>query len=320
MRLATRAKNLFTDSQIATILIIFILVFIGSAVVSENFLTSYNISTMIFNLSMVGMVSLAQGTLLLQGDIDISLGSIAGLSAVITATLMMVNEMNPILAIIIGVLFGALMGMINGGLITRFNLNPIVLTIGAMYAYDGFNLVYTEGRNITGFPLYITRLGGGSLWGIPIPAFFLLGIFILYYFLTQKTVYGRKIYALGNNREAARIVGIKVDRLRVIGYSLAGAVSGLAGILMAFRMAAAQSTIGAEWLLPSIAAPVIGGIAIKGGIGSIAGALIGAALMTVIGNIIVLAGVAAYWQQAVNGTIIILAVVVDSIAKNYGQQ
>ncbi len=310
-------KKYLAQSQTATIFVIFVVIFIISSILSENFLTPYNLSTMAFNLSFVGIVTLAQGSLLLQGDIDISLGSIAGLAAVITATLMMQTGINPIVTIFIGIAFGALFGTINGSLVTYFNLNPIVLTIGAMYAYDGFNLVYTEGRNITGFPLYITRLGGGQLFGVPIPLFFFLGVFVIYYFLTKKTVYGRKIYALGDNREAARIVGIKVDKLRIIGYSLAGAFSGLAGILMAFRMAAAQSTIGDPWLLPSIAGPIIGGIAIKGGIGSITGALIGAALMVVVGNIIVLAGVAAYWQQAVNGSIIIFAVVMDSVAKKY---
>lgn len=317
MEVKSAVKNYFVRSQVATIFVIFAAIFIISSIISEDFLTAYNLSTMAFNLSFVGIVSLAQGTLLLQGDIDISLGSIAGLSAVITATLMIHAGVNPILSILIGMAFGALFGVINGGLITYFKLNPIVLTIGAMYAYDGFNLVYTEGRNITGFPLYITNLGGGHLFGVPIPLFFFLGVFVIYYFLTKKTVYGRKIYALGDNREAARIVGIKVDKLRIIGYALAGTFSGMAGILMAFRMAAAQSTIGDPWLLPSIAGPIIGGIAIKGGIGSITGALIGAALMTVVGNIIVLAGVGAYWQQAVNGSIIIIAVVMDSVAKKY---
>lgn len=319
MAVKEKIKKLLKESEIAGILSILIVVGVVSSLLSGRFLTPYNISIIAYNLSFLGLVAIAQGSLLLMGDIDISIGAIAGLSSVITAILMINLGFNPVLTIIIGVALGGLLGAVNGGLITTFSLNPIVLTIGTQSAYRGINLVITEGNNITGFPGHIRALGGGKVFGIPIPALFLVGVLILFYFLTKKTTFGRRIYALGDNREAAKIVGVKVQKLRIIVYSLAGAIAGLAGILSSFRLAAAQSSIGGTWLLPSIAAPVIGGIAIKGGIGNIGGAVIGAALMAVIGNIIVLSGVGAFWQQVVNGAIIVLAIVIDSLTKKYSE-
>lgn len=319
MSVKEKIKKLFQESEIAGILSILIVVGLISSFLSGRFLTPYNISIIVYDLSFLGMVAIAQGSLLLMGDIDISIGAIAGLSSVVTAILMINLGFNPVLTIIIGVALGGLLGAVNGGLITTFSLNPIVLTIGTQSAYRGINLVITEGNNITGFPSYIRHLGGGKVFGVPTPALFLIGILALFYFLTKKTTLGRRIYALGDNREAAKIVGVQVQKLRVIVYSLAGAVAGIAGILSSFRLAAAQSSIGGTWLLPSIAAPVIGGVAIKGGIGNIGGAVIGAALMAVIGNIIVLSGVGAFWQQVVNGVIIVLAIVIDSLTKKYSE-
>lgn len=307
-----RSRN---ASQLLGVFGALMLIFIISCVISSNFLTDYNMTIIIRDLAFIGMVAVAQGILLLLGDIDLSLGAIAGLCAVVAARLLVDASMPPVYAISIGLLAGASLGFVNGFLVTTFKLNPLVLTIGTQTAFTGLNLVITRGRTITGLPESVTFLGQGLVFGIPIPAYFLIGVFLIALFLTTKTVFGRQLYAIGNNNEAARIVGINAQKIRVIAYVISGTFAGLAGILMSFRLLAAQTAIGQSWVMPSIAAAVIGGIATTGGIGNIAGALLGGALMGVIGNIIVLAGVNAYWQQVFDGTIVILAVILDSLSR-----
>lgn len=296
-----------------------VLIFIASSLISKNFLTGYNLTIMARDLAFIGIVSIGQGLLLLMGDIDLSIGAIAGLSGIVTAKLMVDFGVNPFLAVVIGLLSGALCGAINGFLITGFNLNPLVLTIGTQTAFTGISLVVTKGRTITGLAKSTTILGAGSWLHVPIPVYFLIAVFLIALFLTRSTVFGRNLYAIGNSMETAKIVGIKAKNIRIIAYSITGAFSALAGILMVFRMISAQTTVGQVWVLPSIAAPVIGGIATTGGIGSIGGALIGGAIMGVIGNIIVLGGVNVYWQQVLNGVIVILAITLDALLRRIGK-
>jgi ribose transport system permease protein len=306
--------------QLTGVIGAFVLIFIASCFISPNFLTGYNLTIMMRDLAFIGIVAIAQGLLLLLGDIDVSVGAIAGLCAVVTAKLLVDFTMNPVLAMVIGIGAGALMGCINGLLITGFNLNSLVLTIGTQTAFTGLNLLVTKGRTITGLPENVTFLGAGSLFQVPMPVYFMVAVFIVAMFLTTKTVFGRQLYAIGNGREAARIVGIKERRVRVIAYALAGTFAGIAGILMGFRLLSAQTAIGQTWVLPSIAAPVIGGIATTGGIGSIAGALLGGAILGVIGNIIVLGGVNVYLQQVFNGVIVVLAITLDSLSRRLGRR
>ena len=308
------------SGQLTGVIGAFALIFIASCFISPNFLTGYNLTIMARDLAFIGIVAIAQGLLLLLGDIDVSIGAIAGLCAVVTAKLLVDYTMNPVLAMAVGLAAGALLGCINGLLITAFNLNSLVLTIGTQTAFTGLNLLVTRGRTITGLKENVTFLGAGSLFEIPMPVYFLVGVFAIALFIATKTVLGRQLYAIGNSHEAARIVGIKEQKVRVIAYSLAGVFAGLAGILMGFRLLSAQTAIGQTWVLPSIAAPVIGGIATTGGIGSIAGALFGGAIMGVIGNIIVLGGVDVYWQQVFNGVIVVLAITLDSLSRRFGRR
>jgi ribose transport system permease protein len=289
------------------------LLIIISAAISPNFITGYNITIISRDLGFVGIVAIAQGLLLLMGDIDISIGAVAGIAAVATAKLMIDYTVSPIVSVVIGLFLGAGCGLLNGFLITTFLLNPLVLTIGTQTVYTGLNLFISKGKTITGIPGYFTNLGSGTLFKIPIPFIIMLVMFLIALFITRKTVLGRKMYAVGNSMETALMVGIKTRNVRMIVYSIAGSFAAAAGILMSFRMMAAQTMIGATWLLPSIAAPVIGGIALTGGSGSIAGALLGAAIMGVIGNIVILGGVNVYLQQAVNGAVVIFAIILDSL-------
>jgi ribose transport system permease protein len=182
--------------------------------------------------------------------------------------------------------------------------------------YSGINLVITEGKAITGIPKDILFLGQGDVAGMPLPFVILIFVSIIITVLAICTPFGRYIYAIGNNREAARMLGIRVNRIRVACFMLSGLLASLAGMLMVARLGSAQPSIGNVWVMASIAAPVIGGVATTGGIGNPLGALIGAAIIGVIENIIVLIGVSPYWQTVVSGAIVVIAVAFDAISRN----
>ncbi|MDR1893349.1 MAG: ABC transporter permease [Spirochaetales bacterium] len=315
--MAFRVVDYFRRSQIAGTMIVLGAILVVSSFVSNKFLTPYNLQIMVRSLAFTGMVSLGQGLLLLLGDIDLSVGAVAGLCGVICGKFAVEMHLNPYLAIVLALMFGLLFGAFNGLLVTSFKLNAIVLTIGMQTVYRGINQVITKGRTITGFPKNITVLGAGNVIGIPTPAIVLVAVFCLMYFLTRRTTYGRNVYAVGNSIDTAKMVGIKTQRVRIISYAICGFLAGLAGILMSMRLASAQASIGEIWVLPSIAAPVIGGVATTGGIGSITGALIGGAIMGVVSNIIVLGNVNIYWQQVLNGAIVVVAIIFDSFAQKF---
>jgi ribose transport system permease protein len=297
-------------TAIAGVLVIMIII---ASIGSPYFIDIYNIQSLLRDLAIIGMIGIAQSLLLLVGELDLSVGKIATLCGILSGMLMVNAKVNPWLALILGLLLGLFFGFVNGIIITKLRLNSMVATIGMQGVYGGINLVLTKGKAITNIPSQIHFLGKGNLGPIPMPFIFCIIILILILFLVNKTKTGRYIYAIGNSREAAKILGIQVDRIRVMIYSIVGLISSLAGLLYVCRLGSAQSTLGESWPMNSIAASVIGGVSLNGGIGNPAGALIGAAIISIIQNMIVLFGVNAYWQQAVSGVVVVLAISFSSI-------
>lgn len=280
-----------------------------------NFFTEYNITIIIRSIAFVGLVALGQSLLLLLGELDLSIGAISGLTAVIGGKLMVEAGADPVLSFIFCIILGGLFGALNGGIISSLELNPLVVTIGMSGIYKGINLVITHGRAVTDIPKNILFLGRGMALGLPVPFIILALCVVIIIVLTQYTTFGRYLYAIGDSREAARIVGIRVKLVRTITFGIAGSLSSLAGMLMVSRLGSSQPTIGEVWLLTSIAAPVIGGVALTGGIGNPIGAIIGVSIIAVIQNVIVLLGVSSYWQTVVSGSVVVLAVAIDAISR-----
>ena len=305
--------NIFKRSNMTAIGMVLIIMFVISCIGSPYFLDVYNIQSLLRDLAIIGMIGIAQSLLLLVGELDLSVGKIATLCGILSGMLMIYAKINPWLALICGLIFGIFFGLLNGLIITKLRLNSMVATIGMQGVYGGINLVLTKGKAITGIPEQIQFLGKGSLGIVPMPFIFCIIVLILVLFLVKKTKTGRYIYAIGNSREAATILGIKVDQIRVFIYVVVGLISSLAGLLYVCRLGSAQSTLGESWPMNSIAASVIGGVSLNGGIGNPAGALIGAAIISIISNMIVLFGVNAYWQQAVSGIVVVLAISFSSI-------
>jgi ribose transport system permease protein len=310
-----RVFKVLFGNQLSGIVLALLLIILVASSFSPYFLTPYNISITIRSLAFVGLVSLGQALLLILGDLDLSVGSVAGLCGVIGGKLMVDFHFDPFLSLVLALVCGAACGLINGLIINALNLNALVVTIGMAGVYGGINLVITTGKAIIGIPQAIRFLGTGNLFGLPFPFVILVFVLILVYALTMFTPFGRYMYAIGNSRDAAKMLGIRVARIRVICFMLTGLLASLAGLLMVARLGSSQPSIGETWVLTSIAAPVIGGIATTGGIGNPVGAVVGAAIIGVIENVIVLFGVSPYWQTVVSGAIVVIAVSLDAVSR-----
>ncbi|HEX2953866.1 MAG TPA: ABC transporter permease [Bacillota bacterium] len=314
IKLTNVIKGLQAKQSGGVLLALAIIVVVAS-LVSPYFLTVYNMQAVVRSLAFVALVAIGQACLLIIGELDLSVGAIAGLCGVVGGMLMVQAGVNPYLSFTLCLLLGMAFGFINGIIIAGLNLNSMVVTIGMTGVYTGINLVLSEGKAITGIPEAIYFLGQGEIFNVPMP-FVIMGVVLaIILFITKLTPFGRYMYAIGNSRQASQILGIKVNAIRVITFMIAGLLSALAGMVMVARLGSSQPSIGDSWVLSSIAAPVIGGVASTGGLGSPAGALLGAAIIGVIENIIVLFGISPYWQTVVSGTIVVGAIALDSISR-----
>ena len=221
-------------------------------------MSGYNLSVVARALAFVGLVTIGQAALMILGEIDLSLGVIGGLCGVAAGILMVNYGINPWLAMPIALALGAFYGFLNGGLVSFLRLHSMVLTIGTAGIFGGINLVLTRGVAITNIPQEIQYLGRDDLFGVPMPFVIMLVVLALVSFVTVKTPFGRYMYAIGNDPPAARMLGVKVDRIRILVFVFVGAVSALAGLLMVARLGTAQPSIGNTWVLTPIAAAVIG--------------------------------------------------------------
>ncbi len=312
--------NALKKSNMTAIGAVLVIMIIIASVASPYFLDIYNLQSVLRDLAFVGMIGVAQSLLLLIGELDLSVGKVASLCGILSGMMMVNLGWNSWLSLLIALGCGLLFGAINGLIITKLKLNSMVATIGMQGVYGGINLVLTKGKAITGIPENIYFLGKGSMGPFPYPFIICLVVLIVILFLVKKTKTGRYIYAIGNSREAAKILGINVDKIRVLIYSLVGLISALAGILYVARLGSSQSSIGENWPMNSIASSVIGGVSLNGGIGNPAGALIGAAIISIIQNMIVLLGVNVYWQSAVSGFVVVIAISFSSISEMVSQR
>ncbi|MED3624478.1 ribose ABC transporter permease RbsC [Neobacillus thermocopriae] len=290
------------------LLILFVIV----SVLNPSFLEPLNILNLLRQVAINALIAFGMTFVILTGGIDLSVGAILALSSSLMAG-MIVSGVDPILAILIGCVLGALMGVVNGLLITKGKMAPFIATLATMTILRGLTLVYTEGNPITGLgDHYLFQLfGRGYFLGIPVPAVTMILTFVVLYILLHKTPFGRKTYAIGGNEKAALISGIKVPNVKVMIYALSGLLSALAGAILTSRLNSAQPTAGTSYELDAIAAVVLGGTSLSGGKGRIFGTLIGALIIGTLNNGLNLLGVSSFYQMVVKGIVIIIAVLLD---------
>jgi ribose transport system permease protein len=289
-----------------------------AALFSPFFLTVENLFAIGLQMSVVAIMALGQVLVIIGGGIDLSAGSVLALSGVVACMQLRAGH-NLVFAAFGALATGLACGLLNGFLVTRGKLPPFIATLGTMGMARGLALIITDGVPIFSLPSSFAELGGGRIFQlIPVPVAITALVALITYLILAHTRLGRHAYAIGGNKEAARLAGVPVARNTQALYTLCGATAGLAGLILASRLNSGQPTTGAGYELDVIAACVIGGASLSGGEGTVGGALIGALLMGVLRNSCNLLDVSAFWQQIAIGAIIIVAVFFDQARRVRG--
>lgn len=289
-----------------------LLIIIIISFMSPSFLTATNIFNVLRQVSISALIAFGMTFVILTGGIDLSVGSTLALTGAISAGLL-AGGMDPFLAMLIGLLLGAVLGAVNGFIIAKGKVAPFIATLATMTIYRGLTLVYTDGKPVSGLgdSLAFQMFGKGYFLGIPVPVITMLIAFLVLYFILRKTTFGRRVYAIGGNKEASRLSGINVDRITIAVYSLTGMLAALSALILTSRLNSAQPTAGQSYELDAIAAVVLGGTSLTGGRGWIFGTLVGALIIGVLNNGLNLIGVSSFFQQVVKGVVILIAVLID---------
>lgn len=286
------------------------------SIVSPYFLTTDNLLNISLQVSITSIIAIGMTLVILTGGIDLSVGSLVALVGVISTSLLKFDTTFSLpIAIAAGVLVGAFSGWISGMFITRFRITPFIVTLALMTVWRGAAFIYTDARPVWDLPQSFGFLGGGRLAGIPVPTIIMLLLFLVAHILLTRTPFGRHVYAVGGNAEAARLSGIRTERVLVQVYLLCGVLTAISGILLSSRLNSGQPNSGLMYELDVIAAVVVGGTSLQGGRGTIVGTLIGSLMIGVLRNGLNLMDVGSYVQQVVVGVVILLAVMLDQIKK-----
>jgi ribose transport system permease protein len=311
-------SRVFRSRETGIVMALLIMV-VGLSIFAPDFATVNNLLNDSRNFSFVGIVVLGQAMVMITGGIDLSVGSVWGLTAVASAALMNTG-MGTLPACVIALVIAGLFGLFNGLCVTKLRMPPFVPTLATMSIARALALVITRGHSIDGFrpddsPFF--NLGGGQTFGLPNPFIVFLVLSVIASLVLTRSVYGRQLYAIGGNERAARLTGLEVDRLKISVYVISAVLAGLAGIIEVSYLSSAISNQGLGKELSVIAAAVIGGTNLTGGEGTILGVFIGAVILEVLRNGLVLLGTDAYWQGVFVGSVIVLAVFIDQLRKGF---
>ncbi|HLK95411.1 MAG TPA: ABC transporter permease [Nocardioidaceae bacterium] len=299
------------------IALVLLLLIVLMAVLAPNFLTVDNALNVARAVSINAILAAGLTLIILTGGIDLSVGSIVAVSGVGAVLLWSSGTPTP-LAVLGGVAIGALAGMVNGALVAWLALPAFIVTLGSLTALRGLAYSMLNGQPLVASELGYRGLGNGSVAGIPQPVVIMVVVYAVAWFLLERTRFGRHVYAVGGNMEAARLAGINVKRVLLTVYMLGGAAAGVAGVIFSARVLSAQPTAGTGYELDAIAAVVLGGTALAGGRGRILGTLVGAVIIGVLSNGLVLMNVPFFYQLIIKGLVIIIAIALDSL-KRFGR-
>lgn len=312
--ISRQRQSINTLLQVAGILPILIIICILFAFLSPNFLTAGNIVN-IFRQASINIVLAAGMTfVILTGGIDLSVGSILAVSAVVAVLVSLLPALGWAGAIA-GLLTGLLLGLVNGALITFLNVPPFIVTLGSLTALRGLAFLVANGTTVLNRDLNFAWVGNNYVGPVPWLVIIALLTIVVSWFVLRQTVLGVQIYAVGGNERAARLTGIKVDRVLLFVYGVSGLLAGLAGIMSASRLYSATGMLGQGYELDAIAAVILGGTSFTGGIGTIGGTLLGALIIAVLNNGLTLLNMSYFWQLVVKGLVIIVAVIIDRIRR-----
>jgi erythritol transport system permease protein len=297
---------------------------------TSSFLSANNFTILTKHVAITALLAMGMTFVVLTGGIDLSVGSVVGLSGMVAGGLLTRGLLIPgalhawfpslTLVLLLALGIGALVGLLNGLLITQLRIAPFIATLGTLYVARGTALLMSGGRTFpdlagdvsgrhTGFP----AVGQAFLLGVPIPVWLMVAVGVLFAVIAAKTPFGRHVYAVGGNERAALLAGIRVNRVKVLTYVISGVCAAIVGLIIAAQLEAAHPATGESFELTAIAAAVLGGTSLMGGRGSIVGSLIGAFVIGVLADGLVMMGTSEFWQMVVKGIVIILAVAIDQL-------
>jgi ribose/xylose/arabinose/galactoside ABC-type transport system permease subunit len=308
MAIADSARELIKKYKIV---LIFLFLFVVMSIVSPAFLTETNIFNMIRQISINGIISVGMTFVLVAGGIDLSVGAVLALASIIGSDFAHPGTYPLIVPIAVAVAIGAFIGLLNGVIIAKGRVPAFIVTMGMMTICRGLTLIYHRGTAVLDFSDSFGVIGGGNLWGIPIPIIIFFVLAMVFAFILNWTRFGRYVYAIGGNAVCARISGINTSRMTIAVYVISGILAAIAGIVLTSRVMAATVIAGQGYELDAIAAVVIGGTSLSGGIGTVGGTIVGALIIGILNNGLVLLNVSSYFQNVVQGLIIIGAVFLD---------
>lgn len=288
------------------------------AILSPYFFSSENFLNVSLQISITAIIAVGMTLVILTAGIDLSVGALVAFTGVIATSILKLDLPFPAvmaLALLGGMSIGLVSGALAGVFTTKFNITPFIVTLALMTIWRGASYIVTDGRPVWGLPDQFAFLGSGRFLEIPIPTIIMIVIYIVAYILLTRTPFGRYIYAVGGNKEAARLSGINTNAVLLKVYMICGALSSLSGILLASRMNSGQPNAGLMYELDVIAAVVVGGTSLFGGRGSVIGTFLGAMLIGILRNGLNLLNVNSYVQQVVVGVVILLAVLIDNVKK-----
>jgi ribose/xylose/arabinose/galactoside ABC-type transport system permease subunit len=294
---------------------VLLVVFVIASIFVPYFFTWNNISNVLQRNSIVGIVSCGMLIMIILGGFDLSVGAVGAMTSVAAAFLIIHASTT---AGIAGALaLGLFVGLFNGFSIAKIGITPFVATLGTQVLVTGLLFVMTSAEPIYGVPASFTAIGLGRVGPMPVPTFIFATMAVITWAILRFTTFGHYVYMVGGNKDAARLAGVNVDRVTIITYALGGLYAAVAGVLLLGTTSIGQPASATEWPLASIAAVVVGGVPLSGGVGSVGRVVLGTCLLGIIANVLNLSGISPYWQPAVTGAVILIAVGIDSYQRKF---
>jgi ribose/xylose/arabinose/galactoside ABC-type transport system permease subunit len=324
MNISSRLRLFFSSSILEVILVLLCIMLAFSA---SGFLTADNLLNVLRNVSMQGVIAFGMTMVIISGEIDLSVGSAVAFAGCLTAFLtqklsgewaLLPLSLAIAVSILITLTIGFLVGTFTGFMRNRYQVPSFITTLALMTGLSGAAELITNGFPLTPFPAWYNFIGGGYVLGIPFPALLFLLTFAILQFLMNYTSFGRTVYAVGGNAEAARLSGINVSRVKTMVFGITAFLAALSGIMVSSEIMSGTATTAKGWELDVIAAVIIGGTSFMGGVGRIWGTMIGVVFLGVMMNGMTLLNVSEYWQHVVRGTIILVAVLLNLLQKDKG--
>jgi ribose transport system permease protein len=309
------SKSFITQIQKYGLVAIVVFIMTLFTIINPIFLSPSNLLNVLRQVSMLGIVAVGVTCVMITGGIDISVGSMLSLINVTAAIMMVKMNVHPVIASALAIGVGSLIGLINGLIITKLDVPPLIETLAMMTVIRGVSFILTNGLPVYGFPVSFSVIGQGYFLGIPIPVIIMAAIIALGAFVLKKTYIGRHLFAIGGNEEAARLSGIDVQKTKILVYVASGFLAGIAGIILLSRISSGQPNTGQGFEMDVVTAVVLGGVSISGGQGSIFGVLMGVIIMGLLSNGMIIIGVSEYYQWVVKGLVLIAAVALDRASR-----